>query len=91
MTADAKVRGWIPAFCHVAHLYTVGISLLPFHGSSPALKSLLMDFGFFQFRRITNLIHSFPFLDLSLLRGVVTQSRTPTDSLLSFDLHSLVL
>ena len=70
-TADAEGRGWISTFSHVVHLsldlYTAEISLVPFHGFSPALKSLHIDFGFFPLRRIINIIHSFPFLeDLSL-------------------------
>ena len=51
--ADAKGCGWIPTFSHVVHLgldlYTAEISLVPFHGFSPALKSLHIYFGFFPF------------------------------------------
>ena len=73
-TADAEGRGWIPTFSHVVHLgldlYMAEISLLPFHGFSPALKFLHIDFSFFPFRRIINIILSFPFLeDLSVRVG----------------------
>ena len=69
--ADAEERGWIPAFSHVVHFHmNFGLpetSLLPFHGFSPALKSLRVEYGSFPFSRIINLIHSFPLLeDLSL-------------------------
>ena len=70
--ADAGERGWISAFSHVVHfdLEFDGpeISLFPFHGFSPALKSINMDYSHFPCSRILNFIHSFPLIeDLSLI------------------------
>ena len=69
--ADAEERGWVPTFSEVEYLNldfdTPEISLLPFHRFSPAIKSLRINFAFFPYRRVLNLIHSFSFLeDLSL-------------------------
>ena len=73
-TADAEERGWIPTFSRVVHFElefeAPEISLLPFHGFSPALRSLRLRvyYGLFPFPRIFNLIHSFPLIeDLSLI------------------------
>ena len=72
--ADAEERGWIPTFSRVVRFdmdFDVPeISLLPFYGSSPSLRSLQIYYSSFPFPRILNLIHSFPLIDdLSLISG----------------------
>ena len=70
--ADAEGRGWISAFSRVEHFDLEfdepDISLFPFHGFSPALKSIHVEYSHFPCSRILNLIHSFPLIeDLSLI------------------------
>jgi len=74
--ADATAGDWIAGFFHVVHLEvtgggTLGIrtaaTFVPFHGFSPAIKSLRVDFTTLPTRKIFNLILSFPLLeDLSV-------------------------
>jgi len=75
-TADAEAGGWIRGFSCLAHLEVGGYSeadilstipFVPFHGLSPCIKSLRLDFAVLPSWRIFNLIISFPLLeDLSL-------------------------
>ena len=70
--ADAEERGWIPTFSRVVRFDMdfdgPRISLLPFHGFSPLLRSLQICYSNFPFPRILNFIHSFPLIDdLSLI------------------------
>ena len=72
--ADAEGRGWIPTFSRVVRFDMdfdgPEISLLPFYGFSPSLRSLQICYSSFPFPRILNLIHSFPLIDdLSLISG----------------------
>ena len=67
---DAEVGGWIGGFSRVERLVIGGgnhnertISLVPFHGFSPILKSLRMAVPALPSSRIFNLIHSFPLLE----------------------------
>ena len=74
--SDAEEGGWIRTFSRVVH-FNVDIDgtkdweyliLIPFHGFSPAIKSLLISFSNFPPSRIFNLINSFPLLeDLSVI------------------------
>ena len=73
--ADAEADGWIRGFCNVEELEVVDItyfgesevSLLPFHGFSPVVKSLRFGFVVVPSSRIFDLILSFPLLeDLSV-------------------------
>ena len=64
--ADAEPGGWIKSFSRVVHLrlaeYDGGrFSLLPFHGFSPVLKSLDVEFG--AHPPTFDLILSFPLLE----------------------------
>jgi len=69
-TADAKNGGWILAFSRVEHLevdlhmvcHEAEISLIPFYGLSPALKSLRVTASYLPLQ-IFDLIHSPPPLD----------------------------
>lgn len=69
-TADAKKGGWIPAFFRVEHLevdlhmacHEAEVSLIPFYGLSPALKSLRVTASYLPLQ-IFDLIYSFPPLD----------------------------
>jgi len=66
--ADADVDGWIRGFSRAVHL-TLGsynrraVSLLPFHGFSPAIKSLYVGFDSHPSSQIAGLILSFPLLE----------------------------
>ena len=64
----AGVGGWIQTFHNVTHLEFTGLdraSLVPFHGLSPAVKSLRLDYSTTQ---VFDLICSFPLLeDLALV------------------------
>jgi len=74
---DAEAGGWIRGFTRVVHLELgglgrpprgLGVSLAPFHGLSPAIKSLRVVFAFVISPRILNLIFSLPLLeDLALI------------------------
>ena len=69
--ADAEERGWIPAFSRTArfdvNISDDALSLVPFHGFSPAVKSLSVFYVDYPFSRILSLIRSFPHIeDLSL-------------------------
>ena len=71
-SADAEEHGWITAFSRLVQLHLefkgLEISLLPFHGFSPALKALHVECSHFPLSRILNLVHSFPLIeDLSLI------------------------
>jgi hypothetical protein len=70
--ADTEAGGWIRGFSRVERLVIGGgnhfvneraISLAPFHGFSPILKSLRMAVPTLPSSRIFNLIHSFPLLE----------------------------
>jgi hypothetical protein len=72
MAADAEVGGWIRGFSRVEHL-VIGtrdhlvdewrVSLVPFHGISPTVKSLRMVLPGFPSSHIFDLILSFPLLE----------------------------
>ena len=70
---DAEERGWIAAFSRVVHFDlnlrdAPEISLLPFHGFSPALKSLRTWYNYLPSSQIFDFINSFPLIeDLSLI------------------------
>jgi len=66
---DAEEGGWIRTFSHVVHfrvdaMETTGslISLVPFHGFSPTIETLHVNFIAIPSSRIFNLILSFPLL-----------------------------
>ena len=90
MAGGAEVGDWIRGFPHVGHLAMGSRDLLieephafvPFHGLSPAIKSLRVAFAAIPFPQFFNLILSFPLLeDL-----VVTAScRGSADSAYGFD------
>jgi hypothetical protein len=69
--ADAEGGGWITCFCCVVSLRLstpmLGTgppsSLVPFHGFSPALKSLNVGFTVVPLPQIFNLVLSFPLLE----------------------------
>jgi hypothetical protein len=68
--ANAGVGGWITGFSCVVHLelsirsfFSGSFPLVPFHGFSPALKSLRMTLAIPPCPRIFNLILSFPLLE----------------------------
>ena len=73
--ADAEVGGWIRGFSHIVHLEVasramrsdpnkLGISLVPFHGISPIIKSLRVVVPHLPSSRILfDLILSFPLLE----------------------------
>ena len=70
IAADAEAGGWIRTFHNLVHLYLEGLnwmdcaSLVPFHGLSPALRSLHLTC---TSPEVLDLICSFPLLeDLSL-------------------------
>jgi hypothetical protein len=97
--SDAEEGGWIRAFSHVVQ-FSIDIDgtddyeyliLIPFHGFSPVIKSLLISFSNFPSSRIFNLVRSFPLLeDLSVIttnffpirdRGLNAQpAETPSSS-----------
>ena len=70
--ADAEEGGWIPSFSQVERFLMiieeeVEISLAPFHGFSPVLKSLDIYQVYSLYSYISSLIYSFPLLeDLSV-------------------------
>ena len=78
-TVDVESGGWIPTFSQVVHFEVMiprprsdvdkpEISLIPFHGFSPELRSLRVASADFPSLPISNLIHSFPRLqDLAIL------------------------
>ena len=70
--ADAEPGGWITAFSRATHLGLdngsiitdkLATFLVPFHGFSPSLKSLSMNFTSLPSSRAFNLILSFPLLE----------------------------
>ena len=66
----ADVGPWIRAFHNVVHLHLFDRSLSPFHGLSPAIRSLRLDFPHARTSEILDLMCSFPLLeDFSLLLG----------------------
>jgi len=87
--ADAEGGGWIRGFSYVERLEVTAsllgemVSLLPFYGFSPILKSLRLDSYFHPSSQIFDLILSFPLLeDLNVAMRYdnddVDSSRTPT-------------
>ncbi|KAF9645554.1 hypothetical protein BDM02DRAFT_495077 [Thelephora ganbajun] len=89
--ADAQEGGWIRAFSNVTRLevlsglrdlYGSEVSLVPFHGFSPVLKSLRVASETFPCVQILNLACSFRFLeDLDLAQhmmgvGIIGRDRT---------------
>ena len=67
VAADTEEHGLIPAFSRVVH-FEVGISgseasLIPFHGFSPALKSLRITCTGLTSSPILNFLHSFPLVE----------------------------
>jgi len=75
--ADAEAGGWIGGFSRVVHLEVNGhsvattestVSLAPFHGFSPAIKSLYVSFAILPCSWVFSLVLSFPLLeDLTLI------------------------
>ena len=71
--ADAETGGWIRGFSHVVslelgHYCGSRVSLLPFHGLSPIIKSLHMEFLYLPSPHTFDLVVSFPLLeDLALI------------------------
>ena len=69
--ADAEVGGWIRGFSRIVSLEVESrapypkseFSLVPFHGISPALKSLRLNIPHLPSARIFDLIFSFPLLE----------------------------
>ena len=70
--ADAEPGGWITGFSRVVHFDVTGqglffglskIPLTSFHGFSPVVKSLHVDFDLLPSSRILNLALSFPLLE----------------------------
>ena len=70
--ADAEVGGWIRGFSRVAHLgiddqglssWQLALSLVPFHGLSPTIKSLRVAFNTVSSSRMFGLVLSFPLLE----------------------------
>ena len=70
--ADGEVGGWIRGFSRVVHLEVSGestyanesaIPLLPFHGLSPIVKSLCVNFIALLSSQVFDLIFSFPLLE----------------------------
>ena len=66
--ADAEERGWIAAFSRVVYLDLEipdrsEALLTPFHGFSPALKSLRVAYAIFPSSRILDLLHSFSLVE----------------------------
>jgi hypothetical protein len=65
---DREERHWILAFSRVVHFEVVVLrgsqaSLIPFHGFSPALKSLHITWIGLTPSSILNLLHSFPLIE----------------------------
>ena len=87
--ADAEVGGWIGGFSRVVHLKlghnnTSRVSLLPFRGFSPLIKSLHVEFATLPFSHTLDLILSFPLLeDLSVITSdeVVAEDGDGSDGL----------
>ena len=86
--ADAEAGGWISSFSYVERLEMMvrpngsrgAVSLLPFCGFSPVLKSLCLDFYALPPSQIFDLILSFPLLeDLSVAMGGSRMTMTPPD------------
>ena len=82
---DATAADWIAGFSHVVHLEVTDrgtpgtqttASFIPFHGFSPAIKTLLVDFTTLPTLAIFNLILSFPLLENLF---VTTHFRTDHD------------
>ena len=89
---DAGVGGWIRGFSRVVNLefntrYTLhadelAVFLAPFHGLSPAVKTLRVDFAVLPPSRIFNFILTFPLLeDLTLIGDVDNTSIDNDDDL----------
>jgi hypothetical protein len=80
--ADAEAGGWIRGFSRVVHFavashrpfYDSMISLVPFHGFSPVVKSLRLAFAVPPSTRVINLVLSFP-----LLEDLAVSIRNATD------------
>ena len=78
--ADAEEGGWIQTFSHVVHLEVKHMSgrggefvnyLVPFHGFSPAIKSLDLIYIPLPLSLVFDLIRSFPLLeDLCVLAAI---------------------
>jgi hypothetical protein len=82
--ADADAGGWIRTFCNLVHLYLEslswkGVSLVPFHGLSPTLRSLHL---ISTSPEVLDLICSFPLLEdlamIPLSRGSDVWDTPPT-------------
>ena len=79
---DAETGGWIRGFSHVVQLEVRGCSkspLAPFHGFSPAIKSLRVVFFSLPSSRLFNLVLSFPLEDLSVIVCMVSISGSPDE------------
>jgi hypothetical protein len=67
--AEAETSGWIRGFSRVEHLEVnldfrqSAVPLVPFHGFSPAIKSLRVVICTLPFSQLFNLIFSFPLLE----------------------------
>jgi hypothetical protein len=93
-TVDAEVGGWIRTFYNLVHLHLEGfrlgehVSLIPFHGLSPTLRSLHL---IYTSPEVSDLICSFPLLeDLTLIhpsRGSDTRNTLPTSPKLTGSLN----
>ena len=88
--ADVEEGGWIPTFSQVVHFELwipgprvdvdqPGLVLIPFHGFSPALRSLRVSSPGFLFAPVSDLIHSF-----SCLQDLVVVTYNPFDCSHSF-------
>ena len=73
---DTELDGWITGFSSVVHLGVADressiaeltVSLVPFHGFSPVIKSLRVAFFIIPSSRVFNLIISFPLEDLTVV------------------------
>jgi hypothetical protein len=89
IVTDAEVGGWIRSFSRVVHLDMGGqgtspslsvVSLDPFHGFSPAIRSLRVAIPSLSSPHIFNLILSFPLLeDLAVSIAVYNEPLTDND------------
>jgi len=66
--ADAETGGWIAGFSRIVRLevgdpVSSAVSLVPFHGLSPIIKSLRVEFIAFPSSQMFDLVLSFPLLE----------------------------
>ena len=86
-TARAGIGCWLSPFSHVVHFEMkidgqdlwMAISLVPFHGFSPVLKSLCINSSAFSHPQIFNLIRSFPLLEDVSVRTMLRDSADSGD------------